>query len=130
MLDIYFVIILLRKFIFEVTMQFCTHIDKYILLGENQGCEGANTIPLDKNECQLAMIELNFPNQFYEGSWGHAPPGCFGSDENGGSWDITNTYFNNNPTQSNFEYNHKYRSVCKIGNFKIINKSVLLKKYE
>ena len=98
-------------------------------MGENQGCEGANTIPLDKNECQLAMTELNLPNEIREGSWDHAPPGCFGSDEDGGSWDITIAYFNNNPTQYNFEFNNKYRSVCKIGNFKIINKSVLLKMY-
>ena len=101
----------------------------------NKGCKGATTSPLDKNECQLAMIQLGLmnqitpPNQIHEGSYGHAPPGCFVADENRGSWDINHAYFNNNPTQSNFQYNYKYRSVCKIGNFEIINKSALLKIY-
>ena len=75
------------------------------------------------------MTELNLPTQIQEGSWDHAPPGCFGADENGGSFDINTAYFNNNQIQSNFEFDYKYRSVCKIGNFKIINQSVLLKMY-
>ena len=70
------------------------------------GC-GSNS--LDKNECAPAVAEFGYRGAVLEGSWSHAPYGCFVGHPSD-NW--ANSYFNSQHGQTG---RNVYKSICNSG---------------
>ena len=80
---------------------------QYDVLENGPGCGG---LPLNENECKIAIEKLGYNLPVRKGRWDHAPPGCH-VGEPGNSW--KHSYFNTIAVGTTGR--SQYKSICKKG---------------